>query len=103
MSDLRTRIAKATWESHRDRQLAQLGMKPSEYPADIPIPDWAYAIADAVISELGLRLEYGMGGQHDYSDNPEIVPVTKDEMKYRTWNGEDFTFRYVTNWKADDE
>ena len=61
MSDLRERIARATWISHRDRQLAQLGMKPSEYAADIPIPDWAYAIADAVIADLGMtefRVEY---------------------------------------------
>lgn len=57
MSDnLRTRIAKATWISHRDRQLAQLGMKPSEYADDLPIPDWAYAIADAVIAELDLGI-----------------------------------------------
>lgn len=82
MTDLNTRIAKATWESHRDRQLAQLGMKPSEYPADIPIPDWAYAIADGVISELGLRLEYGTS----------LVTGTISGL-----------FRYVTNWKADDE
>lgn len=52
---LRTRIAAVTWVSHRDRQLAQLGMKPSKYAADIPVPDWAYAIADAVIRELGLK------------------------------------------------
>lgn len=50
--DLHTRIARTTWISHRDRQLAQLGMKPSEYAADLPVPDWAYAIADAVIAEL---------------------------------------------------
>lgn len=49
---LRDRIARATWISHRDRQLAQLGMKPSEYAADLPIPDWAYAIADAVIAAI---------------------------------------------------
>ncbi len=49
---LRNRIARATWISHRDRQLAQLGMKPSEYANDLPIPDWAYAMADAVIREL---------------------------------------------------
>lgn len=54
---LRDRIARATWISHRDRQLAQLGMKPSEYAADLPIPDWAYAIAEAVIAELGLTQE----------------------------------------------
>jgi hypothetical protein len=57
MTDLRTRIAAATFISHRDRKLAQLGMKPSEYAADIPIPDWAYADADAVIAQLGLREE----------------------------------------------
>jgi hypothetical protein len=28
-------------------------MKPSEYAADIPVPDWAYAIADAVMEMLG--------------------------------------------------
>ena len=56
MSDtLRDRIARVTWISHRDRQLAQLGMKPSEYAADLPVPDWAYVIAEAVIETLGLR------------------------------------------------
>jgi len=53
--NLRDRIARATWTSHRDRELAQLGMKPSKYPA-LPIPDWAYGIADAVIRELGLEV-----------------------------------------------
>jgi hypothetical protein len=52
--NLRDRIARVMWTTHRDRQLAQLGMKPSDYAADIPIPDWAYAMADAVIRELGL-------------------------------------------------
>ena len=55
MTDLRDRIAAVIWTTHRDRQLAQLGMKPSEYAADRPIPEWAYALADAVIGELGLK------------------------------------------------
>ena len=62
---------------------------------------WDEHMADAVIAELGLRVEYGMSAQHDYSDKPEIHPVTKDEMEYRTWYGEDFTFRYVTDWNTD--
>ena len=75
---LRDRIARATWISHRDRQLAQLGMKPSEYAADIPVPDWAYAIADAVIRELGLTRE----------DNGRL--------------GVSAPYRYVTEWTADE-
>jgi len=64
---------------------------------------WHYHLADAVIRVLGLRVEYGMGAQHDYSENPEILPVGKGEMEYRTWYGEDFTFRYITDWEADDD
>ena len=55
MTNLTDRMARIAWITHRDRQLAQLGMKPSEYAADIPIPDWAYTLADAVIAELSLR------------------------------------------------
>jgi len=54
MTNLTDRMARIAWITHRDRQLAQLGMKPSEYAADIPIPDWAYTLADAVIRELSL-------------------------------------------------
>lgn len=70
--DLRTRIARAAWVSHRDRQLAQLGMNPSEYAADIPIPDWAYAIADAVIRELGVQPP-GLQPDGTYIDPTGIV------------------------------
>lgn len=56
MTNLTDRMARIAWITHRDRQLAQLGMKPSEYAADIPIPDWAYTLADAVIRELDTAL-----------------------------------------------
>jgi hypothetical protein len=81
---LRDRIAKATWVSHRDRQLAQLGMKPSEYPADIPIPDWAYAIADAVIAALGL--------QPETMHNPNGAILTRLDGKVLADN------RYMRRW-----
>ena len=71
MTNLTDRMARIAWITHRDRQLAQLGMKPSEYAADIPIPDWAYTLADAVIAELGLRVQVAgpdgiAHGQHRY-------------------------------------
>lgn len=78
-SDLRARIARVTWISHRDRQLAQLGMIPSEC-ADIPVPDWAYAIADAVIREFGLRQEW----LTEESSRLGIVALTEPEHPIAT-------------------
>ena len=89
MTPLRDRIAKATWISHRDRQLAQLGMKPSEYAADIPIPDWAYAIAEAVIAELEVREET--------RDGFVVKNGLKDIIRYKKPQ-----HRYVTEWETDD-
>ena len=86
MSDpLRDRIARTVWISHRDR-----------HAADIPIPDWAYAIADAVIAELGDWVNW-------------IATVFVD---FGLWLAEEITGRTMTridmescltDWKADDE
>jgi hypothetical protein len=58
--------------------------------------------ANAVIQALGLKVEYGMGDSHDYSDDPEIHPVSKSDMERRSWYGEDFTYRYVTEWEPNE-
>lgn len=106
---LHTRIARATWISHRDRQLAQLGMKPSEYADDLPIPDWAYAIADAVIRELTDAIPpivataiqgYAQSGlvalSHHGDDsaieelkrlNAEALQIAKYATTHEDWNG----------------
>lgn len=103
MSDnLRARIGAVQMAHMPDDYQRDMG----ECPCGFKYAKWselASHVADAVIRELGLRVEYGMGAQNDYSENPEIHPVTKQEMERRTWYGEDFTFRYVTGWKADDE
>ena len=49
---LRDKIVKTTWVTHRNHQLAQIGLPPSNPPVGIPTPDWAYAIADAVIRDV---------------------------------------------------
>jgi hypothetical protein len=85
---LRDRIARATWMSHRDRQLAQLGMKPSGYAADLPIPDWAYAIAEAVIAELSLNQETRDGYTLENGAG-EVIRRKKPQH------------RYVTEWEND--
>lgn len=90
MTNLTDRMARIAWITHRDRQLAQLGMKPSEYAADIPIPDWAYTLADAVIAELGLHQESGLSGYH----------VTINPGGYHKRGTH--VARYCTEWTADD-
>lgn len=62
--------------------------------------EFDYEVADAVIRELGLKVEYGMAAQHDYSDKPEIHPVSKDDMARRTWYGGPWTYRYATEWEG---
>ena len=96
MSDLRERVARTAWISHRDRQMAQLGMTPSPYAADLSTPDWAYAIADAVIAELGWREET--------RTNPmSSAGYTADRITgEQKWHSDiRREHRYVTDWETE--
>jgi hypothetical protein len=99
MSDLRERVARTAWISHRDRQLAQLGMKPSPYAADIPTPDWAYAIADAVMAELGLRQEWE--GIWPGLVIPQGTHADRSKAKQDAGPNGRIQYRYITDWEAE--